>query len=81
MLDQLQVVEPHAAFQTPLYEAGYQHTLSAKLPQLRIAFTTDSPANTPVSDDAKKQCCSLSAIWNRMDILWKKKLLPLTGFS
>ncbi|WP_152657932.1 amidase [Oceanobacillus sp. CFH 90083] len=55
LLDQLQVVEPHAAFQTPLYEKGYRHTFSEKLPkQLRIAFSTESPVGTPISDDAKK---------------------------
>ncbi|WP_339285028.1 amidase [Oceanobacillus sp. FSL K6-3682] len=55
MLDQLQVVEPHAAFQAPLYEKGYRNTMSEKLPkQLRIAFSTESPAGTPVSEDAKK---------------------------
>ncbi|MFD1413391.1 amidase family protein [Oceanobacillus jeddahense] len=55
MLDQLQVVEPHAAFQTPLYEKGYQHTLSEKVSQkLRIAFSTESPVGTPVSENAKK---------------------------
>lgn len=55
MLDQLQVVEPHAAFQAPLYEKGYRNTMSEKLPkQLRIAFSTESPVGTPVSEDAKK---------------------------
>ncbi|MFD1066856.1 amidase family protein [Oceanobacillus locisalsi] len=55
MLDQLQVVEPHAAFQTPLFENGYQNSLSEILSKrVRIAFSTESPVGTHVSEDAKK---------------------------
>ncbi|MDM8102077.1 MULTISPECIES: amidase family protein [Oceanobacillus] len=79
MLDQLQVVEPHAAFQTPLYEAGYQHTLSAKLPQLRIAFTTDSPANTPVSDDAKKAVLQFVRHLEQNGHIVEEKTSPVDG--
>lgn len=54
MLDELQVVQQQAAFQTPLFEGNYEKT--AKTPfqkPLKIGFTTDSPVGTPVSDDAK----------------------------
>ncbi|BAC12667.1 6-aminohexanoate-cyclic-dimer hydrolase [Oceanobacillus iheyensis HTE831] len=55
MLDQLQVVEPHAAFQTPLFAGGYLNDIE-KSPEksLRIAYSTESPVGTPVSEDAKE---------------------------
>lgn len=54
MLDQLQVIQPQAAFQTPLFEGGYEETAKKPFQQpLRIGFTTESPVGTPVSDDAK----------------------------
>lgn len=55
MLDQLQVVQQQAAFQTPLFEGTYEKT--AELPfrkPLKIGFTTESPVGTPVSEDAKE---------------------------
>ena len=55
MLDQLQVVQQHAAFQTPLFDGNYEET--AKTPfnrPLKIGFTTASPVGTPVSEDAKQ---------------------------
>ncbi|WP_330949524.1 amidase [Virgibacillus sp. MG-45] len=55
LLDVLQVIQPAAAFQTPLYRAGYKQTLEQPLPKkLRIGYTTASPVGTPVSEDAKR---------------------------
>lgn len=54
MLDQLQVVQPEAAFQTPLFAGSYQTTMQDSFVKpLKIAFTTNSPAGTPVSAEAK----------------------------
>ncbi|MEK3907609.1 amidase [Oceanobacillus sp. FSL W7-1309] len=54
MLDLLQVVQPEAAFQTPLFPGSYHQTMLEDLSRpLRIAYTTKSPVGTPVSVDAK----------------------------
>ncbi|RYG73121.1 amidase [Lentibacillus lipolyticus] len=55
LLDVLQVVQPEAAFQTPLLERSSLERSSESLVRpLRIAFTTHSPVGTPVSDDANE---------------------------
>ncbi|MFD1849611.1 amidase family protein [Oceanobacillus bengalensis] len=53
MLDLLQVVQPEAAFQTPLYPGSYKRTMREAFKNpLRIAFSTKSPVGTPVSKEA-----------------------------
>ncbi|MUV38566.1 Amidase [Lentibacillus sp. JNUCC-1] len=53
MLDELQVVEPAAAFQVPLYEGTFAKDMKRSFDRpLKIAYTTASPVRTPVSDDA-----------------------------
>ncbi|MGN7764513.1 amidase [Paenibacillus sp. 22594] len=53
MLDLLQIVQPEAAFQTPLYPGVYLDDLMKPAPRkLRIAFTTASPVGTPVTGEA-----------------------------
>lgn len=55
MLDVLQIIEPAAAFQTPLFEGKYVEAMKEDFSQpLRVAFTTNSPVGTPVSEDAKQ---------------------------
>lgn len=55
MLDCLQVVQPEAAFQTPLYHGQYTDVLSEPFQEtLKIAYTTKSPVGTAVSEDAKQ---------------------------
>jgi amidase len=53
MLDMLQVVQPEAAFQTPLFPGSNKDAMleNYKRP-LRVAFTTNSPVGTPVSKEA-----------------------------
>ncbi|QKS70389.1 amidase [Paenalkalicoccus suaedae] len=53
MLDHLQTYQPSAAFHTPKYEGVYTDLAEKKLPTLRIGFTTKSPVDTVVSQDAK----------------------------
>lgn len=54
MLDVLQVVQPEAAFQTPLYPGSFKNTMIEDFKKpLRIAFSTKSPVGTPVSEEAK----------------------------
>lgn len=55
MLNQLQVVQQQAAFQTPLFEENYEKTAQTPFNKpLKIGFTTASPVGTPVSEDAKE---------------------------
>ncbi|KQL57608.1 MULTISPECIES: amidase family protein [Bacillaceae] len=53
-LDVLQIHQPEVAFHTPLFQAGFERTLSKELPPLRIAYSYTSPVGTPVSNDAKQ---------------------------
>lgn len=54
LLDQMQVVQEQAAFQTPLYEGSYEATAKTAFDQpLKIGFTTASPVGTPVSAAAQ----------------------------
>ncbi|MHA6252518.1 amidase [Oceanobacillus sp. CAU 1775] len=54
MLDELQVFQPEAAFHAPLFPDKYLTAMKADMKKpLRIAFTTESPVGTSVSDHAK----------------------------
>ncbi|WP_047979554.1 amidase [Ornithinibacillus contaminans] len=54
LLDMVQVVQPEAAFQTPLFPGSFQKQMAQPFNQkLRIAFSTKSPVGTPVSNDAE----------------------------
>lgn len=54
-LDELQVIQPEAAFQVPLYDFSYEETMKSDCKQkFKIGFTTSSPVGTPVSDEAKQ---------------------------
>ncbi|WP_191556708.1 amidase [Metabacillus idriensis] len=53
MLDLLQIIQPEAAFHTPLFEGNYTDVLRKEIKRpLRIAFQTQSPVGTPVSEEA-----------------------------
>lgn len=55
MLDQLQVFQPGAAFHAPVFVENYHEAmLEQGKKSLRIAFTTNSPVGTPVSEHAKQ---------------------------
>ncbi len=53
-LDVLQIHQPEAAFHTPLFEEGFERSLSKRLSPLRIAYSYTSPVGTPVSSEAKQ---------------------------
>ncbi|KKB73656.1 MULTISPECIES: amidase [Bacillus] len=55
LLDILQVIQPEAAFQAPLFPGSYLEDMKkgAESP-LKIAFSTESPVGTPVSEEAKR---------------------------
>ena len=54
MLDVLQVLQPEAAFNVPLYEGSYLADLRKRERTFRIAYSVKSPVGTPVSADAVK---------------------------
>ena len=55
LLDNLQVVQEAAAFQTPLFPYSYEVEMEKDFEKkLNIAYTTESPVGTPVSNDAKE---------------------------
>ncbi|MGE8205770.1 amidase [Heyndrickxia sp. NPDC080065] len=54
LLDVLQTIQPEAAFQTPLFPGSYFEEIKKQTKQkFRIAFTTQSPVDTPVSEEAR----------------------------
>jgi amidase len=54
LLDVLQIIQPEAAFQTPLFAGSYLGELNKHHNRkFRVAFTTESPVGTPVSEEAK----------------------------
>lgn len=55
MLDVLKVIQPEAAFQAPLHSENYLSLYNRPLKKrLKIAFSTESPVGTPVSEEAKR---------------------------
>lgn len=53
LLDSLQIVQPQAAFQAPLFEPGYQNTYAIPLKRpLRIAVNLNSPSHNAISSEA-----------------------------
>lgn len=54
MLDHLQTVQEEAAFQTPLFAAGYENSIeTVHNVRYKIGFSVESPVGTPVSAEAK----------------------------
>lgn len=54
LLDQLQVIQPAAPFQTPLITPSFSYFLNQPLKSdFKVAYTLKSPVNTPVSADAQ----------------------------
>ncbi|MFD1360879.1 amidase [Lentibacillus salinarum] len=55
LLDLLQIVQPEAAFQTPLFDGNYAEAMTEGFAKpMHIAFSTASPVGTPVSEDARE---------------------------
>lgn len=55
MLDHLQTIQEEAAFQTPIFETGYEKSIqSLEKSRYTIGFSVESPVGTPVSAEAKE---------------------------
>jgi amidase len=80
MLDLLQVVQPEAAFQTPLYPGSYLDDLFKPVQRkLRIAFTTASPVGTPVTDEAVQAVLQTVQWLEAEGYAVEEKLSPVNG--
>lgn len=63
LLDQMQVLQPAAAFSTPLFTEGFLGVLDKPFEKpLKIAFSLSSPVGGPVSDEAR-QAVSQAVSW------------------
>lgn len=80
LLDLLQIVQPEAAFQTPLYPGVYAEDMLAPHPRpLRIAFTTASPVGTPVGEDAVQAVLKTVRWLESQGHEVEEKLSPVNG--
>ncbi|MEI2397847.1 amidase [Paenibacillus phytohabitans] len=80
MLDLLQVVQPEAAFQTPLYPGVYlDDLLKPAQRKLRIAYTTASPVGTPVSEEAVQAVMNTVKWLESEGYAVEEKLSPVNG--
>ncbi|WAA12515.1 amidase [Fervidibacillus halotolerans] len=82
LLELLQTVQPEAAFQTPLFTEGYVNVLNKPLKKtLRIAYSTKSPVDTPVSDEAKKAVEKIVKWLDRQGHIIEERELPIDGIQ
>ncbi len=80
LLDLLQVVQPEAAFQTPLYPGVYAQDMTAPHSRpLRIAFTTASPVGSPVSAEASAAVHKTVRWLEAQGHAVEEKLSPVNG--
>lgn len=55
LLTSMQTIQQEAVFQTPLFPGRFEDAMKQKFEKkLRIGFTTESPVDTPVSEEAKQ---------------------------
>ena len=80
LLDLLQVLQPEAAFQTPLYPGVYARDMLAPHSRpLRIAFTTASPVGSPVGEDAVQAVLQTVKWLENQGHRVEEKLSPVNG--
>ncbi|CAI6052755.1 6-aminohexanoate-cyclic-dimer hydrolase [Paenibacillus sp. JJ-100] len=80
LLDTLQVIQPEAAFQAPLFPGSYLADMNyPHQRKLKIAYTTDSPVGTPVSEDAKEAVMRLVRFLEAQGHHVEEKLSPVNG--
>lgn len=80
LLDVLQVVQPEAAFQAPLFPGSYLADMNyPHQRKLKIAYTTASPVGTPVSEEAKQAVYKLVRWLEEQGHDVEEKLSPVNG--
>ncbi|MEI2280023.1 amidase [Paenibacillus polysaccharolyticus] len=80
LLDTLQIIQPEAAFHAPLFPGSYLADMNyPHQRKWRIAYTTDSPVGTPVSEDAKEAVMKLVHFLESQGHHVEEKLSPVNG--
>ncbi|WP_433744135.1 amidase [Paenibacillus amylolyticus] len=80
LLDTLQVIQPEAAFHAPLFPGSYLADMSyPHQRKLKVAYTTDSPVGTPVSDEAKEAVYKMIRWLEDQGHHVEEKLSPVNG--
>ena len=80
MLDQLQVYQPEAAFNVPLYDGKYSEAWSEPIKEpLRIAYSVHSPVSTPVSEKAKEVVLKTAALLSEWGHDVEEQAPPING--
>lgn len=80
LLDTLQVIQPEAAFHAPLFPGSYLADLNyPHQRKLKIAYTTDSPVGTPVSEEAKQAVYKVVRWLEEQGHEVEEKLSPVNG--
>ncbi|MFC9709616.1 amidase [Paenibacillus sp. NPDC056933] len=80
LLDTLQVIQAEAAFHTPLFPGSYLADMNyPHQRKLKIAYTTDSPVDTPVSEEAKEAVYKLIRWLEEQGHHVEEMLSPVNG--
>lgn len=80
LLDVLQIIQPEAAFQVPLFEGSYLTEITKETKRkFRIAFTTESPVGTPVSEEARHAVYKTVAWLEAQGHIVEEKANPVDG--
>jgi amidase len=80
MLDQLQVYQPEAAFNVPLYDGDYTDACHQPiLEPLKIAYSVHSPVGTPVSEKAKEAVRKTAALLSEWGHDVEEQAPPING--
>ncbi|MGC5772275.1 amidase [Paenibacillus pabuli] len=80
LLDTLQVIQAEAAFHTPLFPGSYLADMNyPHQRKLKIAYTTDSPVGTPVSEEAKEAVYKLIRWLEEQGHHVEEMLSPVNG--
>ncbi|MEC0125288.1 amidase [Paenibacillus pabuli] len=80
LLDTLQVIQAEAAFHTPLFPGSYLADMNyPHQRKLKIAYTTDSPVGTPVSEEAKEAVYKLIRWLEKQGHHVEEMLSPVNG--
>jgi amidase len=80
LLDTLQVIQPEAAFHAPLFPGSYLTDMNyPHQRKLKVAYTTDSPVGTPVSDEAKEAVYKTVRWLEEQGHEVEEKLSPVNG--
>ncbi len=80
LLDHLQVYQPEAAFNVPLYEGNYTDGRHQPIKaSLRIAYSIHSPVGTPVSEKAKEAVLKTAALLSEWGHDVEEQSPPING--